>query len=87
MKSDRKSQEPYDFTHMQAIKLKATNEQKHKQKLVDDSMMVPRGKEGEGIVKGEGGQTMVTGADLTLGVGTQCKMQMMLHRIVHLKPT
>lgn len=43
----QKSQEPYDLTHMQAIKLKAANEQKDKQKLTN-STVVTRGKEGGG---------------------------------------
>ena len=42
-KSNKKSQEPYDFTHICDIKQKATNK-----KLIDtdNSMAVTRGKEG-----------------------------------------
>ena len=51
-KSDGKSREPYEFTHMWDIKLKATNEQARqadKQKLIDtDNTRV--------ITKGFGGR-------------------------------
>lgn len=45
-KSDRKSQVPYDFTHMKDIILKATNEQR--QRLIDteNSMVITRGERG-----------------------------------------
>ena len=48
-KSSRKIQEPYDFTHICDIKLKATNEQTRKptkQKLIDtdNSTVISRGK-------------------------------------------
>ena len=52
----RKSQEPYDFTHMWDIKMNATNEQirkTKKQKLIDtdNSMVNHRGKDGWGSSK------------------------------------
>ena len=47
-KSDAKSQEPYDFTDMWDVKLKATNKQTRHQKLIDadNSKVVSSGKEG-----------------------------------------
>ena len=51
-KSDQKSQEPYDVTHMWDIKLKGTNEQRrktNKQKLMDTTAWwLPEGKGGGG---------------------------------------
>ena len=58
-KSNGKSQEPYDFTHIRDGKPKAINEQ-----MVintDHSMVVTRGKMcGEEGAKGPGGQCVVT---------------------------
>ena len=64
----RKTQEPYDFTHMWDIKLKETSEQtgktsKHKLIGIDTSVLVSRGKgheggskEYRGQIHGEGGR-------------------------------
>ena len=83
---DRKSQEPYDFTHLWDIKLKATNEhtKTNKQKLIDsdNSTVVTKGK---GKYRVKGVKYKATEGDLTL-VGTQYYIQMMYHRTVHLKP-
>ena len=56
--SDRKGQEPYDFTHMWDIKQKSTNEHS-KNKLIDtDNNMVVTRREGESgeDEEGKGGQ-------------------------------
>ena len=49
-KSDRKSQEPYDFTRMWNVKLKATNEQKRKTKTQTQTIVwwLPEGR-GNGL--------------------------------------
>ena len=58
-KSDRKCWEPYDFTHMQHITLKATNEtnEQDKQRLMDtdNSSVVTKGKRRGEVDKGKNG--------------------------------
>ena len=48
-------------------------------------MVVTRGKGAAGSQRIKGFKYIVTEEDLTLVVGTQCNIQRMYHRIVHLK--
>ena len=72
MKSEITHYEPYDFTHMWGIQLKATNGQILKQRKTHRHRQPYGGYqryEGWGVVKGEGVKYMVIEDDLTLGGG------------------
>ena len=87
--SDRKSQEPCDFTNMWNIKLKRTNEhirQRDKNSLIQTTVWWLQKGRGGRIENGKGGQYKTQKETWLWVVNTQCNMQVIHHRTVHLKP-
>ena len=67
MKSDRKSQEPHDFTYMWDIKLKTINEQTRQTKIHRHRQQYGRyQRERRWVMKGKGGQIYGDKRDLSL---------------------